>query len=101
MIWYQRHPAFRAEMLGFIPSFLDERDPRDAKTQLDAGYGYGRRWGSARMELGPNDELLYPGDLPEPPLAECRLRDERIILYRFSFVAVIEPDGSFAVQRMD
>jgi hypothetical protein len=103
MIWFARHPQFEFEMLGIIPSFLDEADPRDAKTQLDANYGYGGYWMGAEsgVRLGHNDAMLYPDDLPQPVLAETRLRDERILFYPGEFVGVVAADGTFAVQRMD
>jgi hypothetical protein len=34
-------------------------------------------------------------------MAECRLREERVILHEASWVAVVQPDGSFEVARMD
>lgn len=101
MIWVGRHPQFHPGMLGFIPQWLDEADPRDAKTQLDEGYGYGGMWRNDKMTIDKDDRLIYPGDPPQEPLAETRLHGQRIILYPCSFVAVIEPDGSFLVQRMD
>jgi hypothetical protein len=103
MIWVQRHRSFRPEMLGIVPSFLDEADPRDAKTQLDAGYHYGGFWMGADqgVRLGDDDAMLYPDDPPQPVLAEARLRDERILFYPGEFVGVVAADGSFAVQRMD
>lgn len=97
VIWFARHPQFRPYMLGSI--CLDDADPRDAKAQLDAGYQWGGYWQPA--ELGHNDALLYPGDPPQPVLAECRLRDERVLFYPHEFVGVVAADGTFAVQRMD
>jgi hypothetical protein len=100
ILWIGRHPDWRPEDLGFIAMFLDRDDPRDAKAQFDARYGYGGYWQSGPASIDEQDRLLYPGDPPSPPLAEARLRDERIILYPYEFIAVIGPDG-FAVQRMD
>lgn len=90
-------------MLGFIPDMLDEADPRDAKTQLDANYHYGGFWMGVDqgVTLGVGDALHFPGDAPQYPLAETRLRDERVLLYPYEFIGVITADGSFAVQRMD
>lgn len=90
-------------MLGFLADMLDEADPRDAKAQLDANYRYGGDWYGAErgVRLGADDALLFPGDPPQPVLAEARLRDERILFYPYEFVGVVAADGSFAVQRMD
>jgi len=35
------------------------------------------------------------------PITEMRMRDERILIFEGSFVAVIAPDRSFEVARMD
>jgi hypothetical protein len=106
IVWFSRHPQFRPYMLGFIPNFLDDADPRDAKAQLDAGYGEHASagyWQGAdqHVTLGHNDALLYPGDPPQPVLAECRLRGERVLFYPHDFVGVVAADGTFSVQRMD
>jgi len=44
---------------------------------------------------------MAPGDPPFKPLAQAKLRDELIVLYEADFVAVIQPDRSFEVARMD
>ena len=49
----------------------------------------------------PNGDLQYPEDPPLAPLAETKLRDEIIRVYHSSYVAIIQPDGSFLVCRMD
>jgi hypothetical protein len=100
MIWIVRHPAFHPDMLGFIPSFLDDLDPRPAREQFDANYRFGGGWISAPAAILPDDTMTYPGDPPYPVLAECRLRHERILFYPYEFVAIVQPDGSFVVQRM-
>jgi len=102
MIWVLRHPRATPEMLGFIPSFLSERDPRPAREQIDSNYGHGGGWFPSRgMTLGADGNLHYPGDPPYQLIAETRLRDEVIRFYDCSFVAIIQPDGSFEVARLD
>lgn len=102
--WEMAHPLYRAEMLGpFLPYFLHLDDPRPAAEQFNERYHFGG-WHPRKgdpTKLGNNDELLYPGDPPLPPLAKCKLRDETIILYQSDFVAIIQPDRSFEVSRMD
>jgi hypothetical protein len=102
MEWIQLHPKATPEMLGFIPEFLNENDPRPAREQLDDNYSHG---GGVipipGFELLPNGDLKYPGDPPLAPLAETRLRDEIIRVYHYSWVVIIQPDGSFIVARMN
>jgi hypothetical protein len=46
--------------------------------------------------------LQYPGDPPYEPIAMWPLRDEMIVIYRHSIVAIFQvKDGSFSVARLD
>jgi hypothetical protein len=100
-VWQALHPAVTREHLGAIVTFIDVRDPRSAREQLDAAYkqfgGFRPIKGFTLTEAG----LEYPGDPTMRPMAECRLREERVILHEASWVAVVQPDGSFEVARMD
>ena len=88
MIWTARHQQFEYEMLGFLPSFLNENDPRPAAQQFDANYQHGGGWQPMEgWTLADDDMLKYPGDPPQSPLAETRLRDERILFYPHAFVS--------------
>jgi len=99
MLWITLHPAMTHESLGFVPSFLDENDPRPAAVQFDRNYIGG--WHPMPGFTLEDDRLCYPGDPPLLPLAETRLRDEIIRLYEYEWIVVIQPDGSFQVSRMD
>jgi hypothetical protein len=102
MIWKMLHPQAKPEMLGFIPYFLDEDDPRPAREQFDTAYHHGGGWRPfAGFEMLPDGNLNYPGDPPVLVLAETKLRDETIRFYEHSWVAVIQPDGSYEISRMD
>jgi len=100
MVWVMVHPQCTPEMLGFIPSFLDPDDPRPAKVQFHSNYISG--WIPFKgFKMTARGNLLYPGDPPCLLLAETKLRDEVIRFYEHSWVAVIQPDGSFEACRMD
>jgi len=45
--------------------------------------------------------MLYPGDPPLYWAAQTILRNERIVIYPYAMVAVVQADGSFLIQRMD
>lgn len=96
------HPNMTEEHLGLIPFWLDVDDPRPASEQIHAHYGHGGGWSPFKgFELKEDNSLTYPGDPPTRPLAQARLRDELIVFYRHAWVAVIQPDRSFEVARID
>jgi hypothetical protein len=99
--WRMLHPRMTMEHLGFIPGWLHEDDPRDARAQLDAGYIFGGWDPFPGFTLAEDNSLHYPGDPPTVPLAAALLRDELIVFYEHAWVAVIQPDRSFEVCRMD
>jgi hypothetical protein len=100
MIWYLKHPSARPDHLGFIPSFLHEGDPRPAREQINENYVSG--WSPFHGITMDEGCLRYPGDPPFPLIAESKLRDETIRLYfPGAWVAIIQPDGSYEVAKID
>lgn len=100
--WEFLHPQMTFDHLGAIPSFVDDHDPRSAREQLDTAYKFAGGWQPFHGHvLGSDNSLKYPGDPPLTPLAQARLRDELIVFYPHSWVAVIQPDRSYEVCRMD
>jgi hypothetical protein len=87
-------------ILGFIPDFLSETDPRPAKEQFDSNYIGG--WRNAKgFQLDDDNALTAADDPPLEPLAKCYFRDEMILFYRHSWVAIVQRDRTFEVSRMD
>jgi hypothetical protein len=102
MIWTLKHALATFDMLGFIPTFLIESDPRPAATQFDEQYKFAGGWDPfPGFTMLPNGNLSYPDDPPLHLLAETKLRDETIRFYEHAWVAIIQPDGSYEVSRMD
>jgi hypothetical protein len=102
IIWTLLRPGMTYEHLGLLVYMLDDRNPKPAAEQLDAGYRHGGGWRPFKgHKLTDNDGLSYPGDPVEYPVAETWLRDEHILLYPHDWVAIIQPDRSFEVCRMD
>ncbi len=97
-----KHPDATVEHLGLIPFMLDSEDLRPASEQFDEQYQHGGGWRPFQgHKLMENDDLQYPEDEPLSPLAEIRLREERILIYDYGWVAIIQPDGSYETCRMD
>lgn len=102
MNWKLLHPKASLEMLGFIPHFLSEANPQRAREQLHNAYAHGGGWlPLSGWSLLPDGRIQYPGDEPVLALAETKLRDETIRVYLHAWVAIIQPDGTFEVSRMD
>jgi hypothetical protein len=93
------------DMLGFLPDFINKYDERDAKTQLTEGYGFG--WNNFEGFTMKNHDIIgeatitYPDDPPLKEIGRAQLRDETIIVFRHSWVAVVQKDGNFVISRMD
>jgi hypothetical protein len=91
-----------SDQLGLLPGMVSEDDPRPAKEQFDANYSHGGGWRHMNgFTLKDDNSLVYSGDPPYRPLAVTWLRDELIVFYPYSWVAIIQPDRSFEVCRMD
>jgi hypothetical protein len=100
MIWIPKHPRAHVDMLGYIPGFLSENDPRPAREQIDFNYRYGGWQPMPGFTMVPNG-LAYVGDPTMRLLFETKLRDETIRFYEGEWLAIIQPDGSYEVARMD
>jgi hypothetical protein len=102
MIWHLKHPKATPDMLGYIPSFLSEDNPRPAREQINTAYAHG---GGFQPFIGfkmlPDGSLKYPDDPPTLLLAETTLRHETIRFYQHSWLAIIQPDGTFEITRVD
>jgi hypothetical protein len=100
--WALLDPRVTPEHLGLLPMMLDTNDPRPAREQLDSNYQHGGGWRPFNgFKLRRDNALVYPGDPPTIPLAMTMLRDELIVFYESEWVAIIQPDRSFEVCRLD
>lgn len=96
------HPEMTPDHLGLLPYMLDADSPISARDQFDANYQHGGGWRAFRGHtLNADNTLSYPGDPDLIPVARTRLRDELIIVYDHAWVAILQPDRSFEVCRMD
>lgn len=102
---------------GFIPHWLNEADEDDAVEQLHKNYGHGGGWhdtegwtlliGIKQSEAKDHVKMncMYWLDYPEDPLLPMRalgiMRKEMVIVFDHGYVAVVQPDMTFRVARMD
>lgn len=90
------------DIIGFVSLMLNEHNPKSAAEQLNDGYQHGGGWTPFKgFTLDDQNNLKYPGDPKMKPWAFAKLRDELICVYESAWFAVIQPDRSFEVCRMD
>lgn len=90
------------EDLGLIPYFLNENAGGSAVEQLNRNYAHGGGFDPfPGFTLGANNSLTYPGDPPMQPLAKIDFGAEQVFVYDYGWVAVVQPNRSFQVSRMD
>lgn len=98
-----KQPRANQAMLGYLPTFWSEQDPRAAKEQANTSYGHGGGWGSFKGFKMASDgsSIQYPGDPPLSLIAEAQMRDETIRVYDCAWVAIVQKDGSYEICKMD
>ena len=92
------------EAAGCIPHWLSTESDEGAVEQIHLNYGHGGGWQDFEgftMAKDGSDDLLYRGDPPTRKLAEMEVGNERVIVYEYGWVAVVQPDRSFRVARID
>ena len=86
---------------GLILSFLDFDDPRGAVEQFNGKYIAGwNPFDGFTFDIATGT-LTYPEDPPMKPISAVIFRDERIVLFDYSWVMVIKPDDTWQISRMD
>jgi hypothetical protein len=103
MKWTMLDPRMTLDRLGYIPDFLSEDDPEPAAKQIDKNYTHGGGWESFKHHrMNPKTYAIkYPGDPALRPLASAWLRNELILYYQGSWVAIVQPDGAWDIARVD
>ena len=103
-IWAGLDPRFNMSWLGFLPDILTNEDPRSVKEQLEDRYAHGGGWRSIPgMKFNPKTWVMrFPGDSPFKPAAFTKIGSEMVIFYpNCSLLAIVQPDGTYEVTRVD
>ena len=103
-VWVALDPNFDcARGLGFLPEILDAMDARPVKEQLEDRYRHGGGWRPIPgLTMDRNKKLHFPEDPPYRPSAATMIGREMVIFYRqASLLAVIQPDKTYEVVRVD
>ena len=94
-------------VVAFLQDIFRGDDPRPAVEQANDRYAHGGGWRPfAGFEMTGADTtggaaIHYPGDPAMRELSRCTLNTETLILFEYGWVAVLQPDGSFVIARMD
>jgi hypothetical protein len=97
LVWSNPH------VIGYLVNFLNPSDPRGAVAQIGTSYisGWNDFNGFQLNKSGDRYSLAYPNDRPMRELSRTTMRGETIVLFEYDWVAVIQPNGSFKVARLD
>lgn len=91
-------PDALANACGLIPHFLDNEEEK-ALDCFNRHYPFGtHELVGAEIKDGA---MLYPNDPPLYPYMEVAHGNEMVYIYPHAFVAIVQPDGSSYVTRMD
>ena len=98
-------PRYTYAAVGLLPEFFDERNPQSARDQLHEAYAHGGGVhpfkGFDLIEVDGKAALQYPGDPLAHEIARATCRDETIILFAYSWVAIVQKNGAYIVTRCD
>jgi len=106
--WEPMTPA-----LGFVPRFFHVGDDRPASEQLEERYAHGGGFRPMEgFELDLNREaplasrIIYPADEDGPEevyraVSYTLIGNELLIMFESSWLGIVQPDGEFAITRVD
>lgn len=103
--WVLLHPRATMEHLGYLPQFVSEDDPRPVREQFNQNYAHGGGWNPRPNNPGrlniATGAYHYPDDPVQMPMAFAMCRSEKIYMYPHAVIAIVQPDGSYEIARMD
>jgi len=87
-----------------VAEFITPKSLDPIYLQLDKNCPKWQVWGPSAIgggwELLPDDYLYHPNIGTQIPAAMAWLRSEKIIVYRFGLICIVQPDDSFTIGRM-
>lgn len=91
------------QLVGYIPDFVDDRNPASAAEQFNHNYNHGGGWRPFQgFTFNPERlTIKYPGDPALKAIARAKLREETILVFEDAWVLILQPDGTFEISRMD
>lgn len=103
--WGLVHPHANCDMVGYIPSFIDNSSDVPLIEQINAEYisGWHKSDQPWKRDLKSNTMWACDEDQPFRMIARYHHKPtgEYLEFYESSFTAVVKPDGTFEVARLD
>jgi hypothetical protein len=104
-VWNFLDDRATLEMLGYLPQLIGTQFSGTVAEQLNENYAHGggyHPFGEGQWRMNPATHILqYPGDPPFRPLAMTKIREETVYFYNSALLAIVQPDGKFAITRVD
>jgi hypothetical protein len=97
------------EAAGMLPEILRPDDPRPVKEQLNDRYSHGGGFMASKgftfKKEGDKAILSYEIEDDDPEIyqewSRSKVNDEELYLFDASFMAIVQPDGTYEVTRVD
>jgi hypothetical protein len=101
--WELVHPRATFDMLGYVPGFIDISSDAPLRDQINAGYVSGWHRSASEWVRISNTLQGHPEDPPFPMIARYRHQPtgELLEFYTSCYTAIVQPDGTFEVARLD
>lgn len=101
IVWTFHHESAFVYHLGYLGRGL--RPNAKVAGQINAAYPFGgwKPFGNGQWKLHDDNRLEYPKDEPMEPIASAKVGEELVCIYRSDWWAIIQPDRSFEVCRLD
>lgn len=103
--WELVHPRADIDMLGYVPLFITRTSDVPLKKQFDAEYVSGWKTSASKWVRDTERNTLqgHPEDPPFPMIARYQHKPtgELLEFYTSCFTAIVQPDGTFEVARLD
>lgn len=100
--WEMLVPGFTMEHLGLVPYWFDSEDKRTVRELIETYYQHGGGFRNIDgCTMAENQTIKYPGDPRMKPLAKMQHGDELVLMYDYAILAIVQPDGTFQVTRVD
>lgn len=108
-LWTLYDHRFGREVLGLLPALISNEYFGNVAEQLERNYAHGGGYRDL-TKLEPDKwvfnkrkkTLRHRAERSTfKPIASTQIKDEQVYFYQYALLAIVKPDGSFAVTRVD